>query len=122
MAKKTCNTCRYTSVSLHDEPCESCVKDVEGRWSEWEPDVGAPDVPRTHECVDEEVGSDTRRSPVTCADGLTKREWFAGQAIGAVIKQCCRDSADALEGRSIEQYFAEKAFAVADAMLKAGEG
>ena len=55
------------------------------------------------------------------ADGLSKREWFAGQAIGAVIKQCCGDRADVLEGRSVEQYFAEKAFAIADAMLKAGE-
>ena len=54
--------------------------------------------------------------------GMSLRDWFAGQAIGAVILQCARDTTVSLNGRSPEQYFAEKAFGIADAMLKAGEG
>ncbi|PZU65213.1 MAG: hypothetical protein DI540_17740 [Sphingobium sp.] len=51
--------------------------------------------------------------------GMTLRDWFAGQAIGAVIRQCAGDAAFGYpEGiESMEQLFAGKAFAIADAML-----
>lgn len=53
--------------------------------------------------------------------GMTLRDWFAGQAIGAVIRQCAGDAAFGYpEGiSSMEQLFASKAFAIADAMLSA---
>lgn len=51
--------------------------------------------------------------------GMDLRDWFASQAIGAVIRQCAGDAAfgypDGVE--SMEQLFAGKAFAIADAML-----
>jgi hypothetical protein len=51
--------------------------------------------------------------------GMTLRDWFAGQAIGAVVRQCAGDAAFGYpEGiTSMEQLFASKAYAVADAML-----
>lgn len=49
------------------------------------------------------------------------RDWFAGQAISSVIQQCVGDPARSINGRTPEEYFAEKAFAVADAMLAARE-
>lgn len=49
--------------------------------------------------------------------GLSLRDWFAGQAIGAVIRQCAGDQAVSLDSRTPEQYFADKAFGIADAML-----
>lgn len=51
--------------------------------------------------------------------GMTLRDWFAGQAIGAVIRQCAGDAAFGYpQGvESMEQLFAGKAFAIADAML-----
>jgi hypothetical protein len=48
-------------------------------------------------------------------DGMTLRDYFAGQAIGAVINTCVSDPRR--EGESIEQYFARKAGEIADAML-----
>jgi hypothetical protein len=55
------------------------------------------------------------------APGMSLRDWFAGQAIGAVIRQCAGDAAFGYpEGiSSMEQLFASKAFAIADAMLTA---
>lgn len=55
-------------------------------------------------------------------NGMSLRDWFAGQAIGAVIRQCAGDQAVSLDSRTPEQYFADKAFGIADAMLKAREG
>lgn len=51
--------------------------------------------------------------------GMTLRDHFAGQAIGAVIRQCAGDAAFGYpEGiETMEQMFAAKAYAVADAML-----
>lgn len=51
--------------------------------------------------------------------GMDLRDWFAGQAIGAVVRQCAGDAAFGYpEGiTSMEQLFASKAFAIADAML-----
>ena len=53
--------------------------------------------------------------PAACG-GMTLRDWFAGQAIGAVIRQCAGDS---FPGSDREGYFAGKAYAIADAMLAA---
>lgn len=51
--------------------------------------------------------------------GMTLRDWFAGQAIGSIVRQCAGDAAFGYpEGvESMEQLFAQKAFAIADAML-----
>ena len=49
--------------------------------------------------------------------GMSLRDWFAGQAISAVIRQCAMDLVINKDDRNPEKYFAEKAFAVADAML-----
>lgn len=52
-------------------------------------------------------------------NGMTLRDYFAGRAIGAVIRQCAGDDAFGYpEGiSSMEQLFASRAYAVADAML-----
>lgn len=52
--------------------------------------------------------------------GMTLRDHFAASAIGAVIRQCAGDAAFGYpEGvESMEQLFAQKAFAIADAMLR----
>ena len=53
---------------------------------------------------------------------IALRDWFAGQAIQAVIRQCAGDlqvmANNNWEG-SIEEYFAKKAYGIADAMLAA---
>ena len=51
--------------------------------------------------------------------GMDLRDYFAASAIGAVIRQCAGDAAFGYpEGvESMEQLFAQKAFAIADAML-----
>lgn len=48
-------------------------------------------------------------------DGMTLRDWFAGQALGMVIRQCAGDT----DTRNVgpEVHFARKAYALADAML-----
>lgn len=54
--------------------------------------------------------------------GLTVRDWFAGQAIGAIIRQCASDLQFRDGSETSEQYFARKAYEVADAMLAARKG
>lgn len=51
--------------------------------------------------------------------GMTLRDWFAGQAIGAVVRQCAGDGVFGLpEGiNSMEQLFAVNAYFIADALL-----
>ncbi|WP_293921088.1 hypothetical protein [Sphingobium sp. UBA5915] len=51
--------------------------------------------------------------------GMTLRDWFAGQAVGAVVRQCAGDAAFGYPDgvSSMEQLFAAKAYAIADAML-----
>ncbi len=50
--------------------------------------------------------------------GMTLRDWFAGQAVTAVIRQCANDlGINNPDKLTPEQYFAMKAYAVADAML-----
>lgn len=54
-------------------------------------------------------------------DGMHLRDWFAGQAIGAVIRQCAVDMQTNTTGETYEQYFARTAYAIADALLAARE-
>ena len=53
-------------------------------------------------------------------EGMTLRDWFAGQALPAVIRQCAGDLAvnnpDRLEPAT---YFARKSYECADAMIAA---
>jgi len=56
--------------------------------------------------------------------GMSLRDHFAAQAIGAIIRQCASDIQFRDGSETSEQYFARKAYEVADAMLaarKAGE-
>ena len=55
--------------------------------------------------------------PAGLQDGMTLRDWFAGQAIPAVIRQCAGDMAFGEREGTIEEYFARKAYEIADAML-----
>lgn len=50
-------------------------------------------------------------------NGMSLRDWFAGQALGAVIAATKNDTRE--HGETLEQMFARKAYAVADAMLAA---
>lgn len=47
---------------------------------------------------------------------MTLRDWFAGQALPAVIRICVNDTL-ARTGKTYEQYCAEQAHKMADAML-----
>lgn len=58
---------------------------------------------------------------VISSDGMHLRDWFAGQAIGAVIRQCAVDMQMNTTGETHEQYFARTAYAIADALLAARE-
>lgn len=53
--------------------------------------------------------------------GMSLRDWFAGQVIGAVIRQCAEDLAFQAADTVPEEYFARKAYAIADAMLALDE-
>lgn len=52
--------------------------------------------------------------------GMSLRDWLAGQALPAVIRQCAGDlqimASMNWEG-TIEEYFAHRSYALADAML-----
>jgi hypothetical protein len=49
--------------------------------------------------------------------GMTLRDYFAGQALPAVISVCQHDTL--VEGETAQEAFARKSFEVADAMIKA---
>lgn len=49
--------------------------------------------------------------------GMSFRDWFAGQALPAVIRQCAGDMAYGKWEGTVEEYFAHKAYDIADAML-----
>lgn len=51
--------------------------------------------------------------------GMSMRDHFAGQAIPAIIRQCASDLNSRDGAETAEQYFALKAYEVADAMLAA---
>lgn len=50
-------------------------------------------------------------------EGMSLRDWYIGQSIGAVIIACKNDTRE--NGETHEQMFARKAAAIADAMLAA---
>lgn len=47
-------------------------------------------------------------------DGMSFRDWIAGQALPAVITQC---ASDPKLGLAPEQYFAKLSYVIADAMI-----
>ena len=49
-------------------------------------------------------------------DGMTLRDYFAGQAVSQIIATCANDTT---HGMSKADYFAGRAYEIADAMLKA---
>lgn len=49
--------------------------------------------------------------------GMTLRDWFAGQALVAIVQTCKDDFREV--GEDFPQMFARKAYACADAMLEA---
>ena len=51
-------------------------------------------------------------------DGMTLRDYFAGQAISQIIATCANDTT---HGMTKADYFAGRAYEIADAMLKARE-
>lgn len=52
--------------------------------------------------------------------GMTLRDWFAGQALPAVVRQCAADLSWRTETPGV--YFATRAYEIADAMLEARVG
>ena len=52
----------------------------------------------------------------TISKGITLREYFAGQAISQIIATCANDTT---HGVAEADYFAARAYEIADAMLKA---
>jgi hypothetical protein len=50
--------------------------------------------------------------------GMSLRDWFAGQALGAIVETCGGDN---LHGLTRPQLFALRAYQLADAMLAARE-
>lgn len=49
-------------------------------------------------------------------DGMTLRDYFAAQAVSQIIATCANDTT---HGMSKADYFAGRAYEIADAMLKA---
>ena len=90
MHKNLCKTCKYDENSISSFPCDECTP----QYCRYEP---------TEESIKE--------------DEVVLRDNFAMAALTGVIIQCSGDRADVLEGRSPEQYFAWKAYGLADAML-----
>jgi hypothetical protein len=58
------------------------------------------------------------REQLRVANGMSFRDWLAGQAIGSVIRQCALDT-NVNANKAPAQYFAEKAYEIADAMIAA---
>lgn len=50
-------------------------------------------------------------------EGMTLRDWFAGQALVGIINACAMDAR--VRGETSEMLFARKAYSVADAMIAA---
>lgn len=49
------------------------------------------------------------------SEGLSKREWFAGQALPSIMMLCGRDTR--LGGETIEEYFVRRSYEMADLMI-----
>ncbi len=50
--------------------------------------------------------------------GMKQREYYAAQCIGAIIQQCANDLQFYSGPMTAEEYFADKAFKIADAMIE----
>ena len=48
-------------------------------------------------------------------EGLSKREWFAGQALPSIMMLCGRDTRP--EGETVEEYFVRLSYEIADLMI-----
>ena len=57
--------------------------------------------------------------PWRWTDGITLRDYFAGQAIGEIISFCANDTP--IKGESAPEAFARKAYEIADAMIAVRE-
>ena len=55
-------------------------------------------------------------NPNECS-GMSMREYYAAQCIGAIIQQCASDLQFYQGPMTAEEYFADKAFKIADAMI-----
>lgn len=49
------------------------------------------------------------------AEGMTLRDWFAGQVLTGVIQKCANDTVP--DGETLVSMFARNAYRLADAML-----
>jgi len=79
-----------------------------------------------HHGIVQEMARQHAEAAMKCAEcaadpkpPIALRDWFAGQAIIAVIRQCAGDLPMLPEGTIPEQYFATKAYNIADAMIEA---
>ena len=55
--------------------------------------------------------------PRLVAQNMSLRDWFAGQALAAIISTCRSDTRE--NGETREQMFARRAYDIADALLSA---
>tara|TARA_S200002703_G_scaffold150548_1_gene149024 strand:- start:374 stop:628 length:255 start_codon:yes stop_codon:yes gene_type:complete len=53
---------------------------------------------------------------IACEEGMTLRDYFAAKAIPAIIETCKGDTISDMS--AIDDYFAHRAYLIADAMLK----
>lgn len=70
--------------------------------------TGGPAFPGNHSYIDGMPSN---------YEGMTLRDWFAGQAVQAVVTQCGSDSDVHRYAGGPAQYFAMKAYELADAMI-----
>lgn len=63
------------------------------------------------------IDASGRGAHIGASGGMTLRDWYIGQSIGAIIIACKNDTRE--KGETHEQMFARKAAAVADALLTA---
>ncbi len=69
-----------------------------------------PDNPQAYPCLDSSGDGLSMRDP-----GMTLRDWFAGQALTSTMRLVT--SRESVEGESMAQTFARRAYELADAML-----
>jgi hypothetical protein len=67
--------------------------------------------------IDNPAAFPTQGQKYSAQDGMTLRDYFAAAALPSVMVLCARDTM--LPGETIEEAFARKSLAIADAMLAA---